>query len=98
MTNLQEEWPQTPCPFGYIGTRPKNARNKAWWYAYEAPNDVGKVICIPCERIISGGINCLKYHLAGIKKHDSNPCLKVTKEEKRFINALLAAAKEKKIE
>lgn len=55
------------------------------------------MICIPCERIISGGINRLKYHLAGIKKHDSNPCLKVTKEEKRFINALLAAAEEKKL-
>jgi len=97
MTNSQEEWPQTPCPSGYIGTRPKNARDKAWRYAYEAPNDVGKVICIPRERIISGGINRLKYHLAGIKKHDSNPCLKVTDEEKRFINALLAAAEEKKL-
>ena len=89
MTNPQEEWPQTPCPSGYIGTRSKNARDKAWRYAYEAPNDVGKMICIQCERIISRGINRLKYHLAGIKKHDSNPCLKVTDEEKRFISALL---------
>jgi hypothetical protein len=97
MTNPQEEWPQTPCPSGYIGTRPKNARDKAWRYAYEAPNDVGKVICIPCEKVISGGINRFKYHLAGIKKHDSTPCLKVTEEEKRFINALLAAAEEKKL-
>ena len=32
-----------------------------------------------------------------MKKHDSNPCLKVTKGKKRFINALLAAAEEKKL-
>ena len=40
MTNPQEEWSQTPCPSRYIGTQPKNARDKAWWYAYETPNDI----------------------------------------------------------
>jgi hypothetical protein len=97
MASSQEVWPLTPCPSGYIGTRPKNARDKTWRYAYEAPDEPGKVICINCERVISGGINRLKYHLAGIRKHDTNPCDKNTEEIKRFVNSILAAGEEKKL-
>ena len=50
MTSSPKEWPQTQCPSRHIGTRPRNVRDKAWWYAYKAPNDVGKVICVPCEK------------------------------------------------
>ena len=56
---------------------------------------LGNLICIRCERVVSRGINCLKYHLAGIKKHDSNTCDKASKEIERFINALLVAGEEK---
>lgn len=95
---MADKWPLTPCPSGYIGTRPKNARDQAWKYAYEAPDEPTKVICIRCEKVISGGIYRFKYHIAGISKHDTNPCESTTEEIKRFANALLAAGEQKKLQ
>ncbi|XP_059063100.1 uncharacterized protein LOC131079406 isoform X2 [Cryptomeria japonica] len=93
----REQWPLDPCSSGYIGTRPRGARDGAWRYAYEGP-DPGSVICIKCEKLLHGDINCLKYHLAGIDRHDATTCLETNEEIKRQMNALLAAGEEKKLQ
>ncbi|XP_057848458.2 uncharacterized protein LOC131058955 [Cryptomeria japonica] len=93
----REQWPLDPCPSGYIGTRPRGARDGAWRYAYEGP-DPGLVICIKCEKILHGGINRLKYHLAGIDTHDARACPETNEEIKRQMNALLVAGEEKKLQ
>lgn len=82
MANSEYNWPLEPHPFGYVGTRPKGARDRAWRYAYEGPNP-GTVICIKCEKIIHGGINRLKYHIASIEKHDARVCRGATDEIKK---------------
>ncbi|XP_057827910.2 uncharacterized protein LOC131039203 [Cryptomeria japonica] len=93
----REQWPLDPCPSGYISTRSRGARDGAWRYAYEEP-DPGSVIYIKCEKILHGGINRLKYHLAGIDRHDARACPETIEEIKRQMNALLAAGLEKKLE
>ncbi|XP_057816558.2 uncharacterized protein LOC131029904 [Cryptomeria japonica] len=91
------DWPLESCPSGYIGTRPKGARDRAWRYAYEGPKP-GTVICIKCEKIVHGGINRLKCHLVGIDRHDARECIGTTPEIKREMNALLSAGEEKKLQ
>ncbi|XP_057865208.1 uncharacterized protein LOC131072922 [Cryptomeria japonica] len=95
MTN--SNWPLEPCPSGYVGTHPKGAGDRAWRYAYEGP-DPGTMICIKCEKILHGGINRLKYHFAGIDKHDARECIGTTDEIKREMNAVLADGEEKKLQ
>lgn len=93
----REQWPLDPCPSGYIGTRPRGDRDGTWRYAYEGP-DPGSAICIKCEKLLHGGINRLKYHLAGIDRHDARACPRTNEEIKRQMNALLAAKEEKKLQ
>ncbi|XP_059072529.1 uncharacterized protein LOC131065074 [Cryptomeria japonica] len=93
----REPWPLDPRPSGYIGTRPRGSRDGAWRYAYEGPN-LGSVICIKCEKILRGGINRLKYHLARIDRHDARACPGTNEEIKRQMNALLVAGEEKKLQ
>lgn len=58
----------------------------------------GLVVCTECKKVHFGGINRLKYHLAGITHHDVEPYLGASKEIKREMNALLAATEEKKLQ
>ena len=84
------------CPFGFIGMRPKGARDFAWKYAFEG-TEYNSVICIKCENKIRGGISRLKYHLVGIQKCDTRVCPETMEEIKREMIALLSAQEEKKL-
>ena len=57
---------------------------------------LGNLICIRCERVVSRGINCLKYHLASIDMHDSRKSQKATEEIKMDVNVILTAREWKK--
>lgn len=84
-------------PAGFVGTCPPGARDPAWKYAYLGPIP-GTIYCIPCKKIYRGGINHLKYHLAGIPQRDAKECPKTTEEIKRHMNAIFSAAEEKKVQ
>lgn len=83
-------------PADFVGKRPPGARDPAWKYAYLGPIP-GTVYCIPCKKVYRGGINRLKYHLAGIPQRDAKECPHTTEEIKRQMNAILSAAEEKKM-
>ena len=84
------------CPSGFIGTRPKGARDFAWKYAFEG-TEYNSVICMKCERQIGERISRLKYHLVGIEKRDTGICDATTEEIKREMIPLLSAQEEKKL-
>lgn len=81
----------------FVGKRPPGARDPAWKYAYLGPYP-GSVFCIKCQNVYRGGINRLKYHLAGISRRDAKACTGTTEEIKRQMNAILAAAEERKLQ
>ncbi|KAL9426401.1 hypothetical protein AB3S75_033225 [Citrus x aurantiifolia] len=50
-------------------------KDKLWEYV--KPLEDGRISCLFCERHFAGGITRVRYHLAGLKGHDIEPCLKV---------------------
>ena len=79
------------------GRKPPGSRDTTWKHGIMGPG-AGTVICTWCMKKHSGGINRLKYHLAGIPCRDAKPCKKCPEEVKREMIALLAALDEKKLE
>lgn len=79
------------------GTRPAGARDATWKYVVRGPVP-GTVVCNECKKTYHGGINRLKYHLAGVTHRDARPCEKGKEEIRREMLALLSVYEVKKKE
>lgn len=67
-----------------------------WEYgALIDPNNLDKVKCILCEKVVSGGIYRLKCHIAHVKGH-VKACKKSTKEDQARVKQSMEHAKKAK--
>ncbi|XP_057861935.1 uncharacterized protein LOC131070430 [Cryptomeria japonica] len=65
-------------------------KDPAWKYTEPFPRQKrGEAKCKFCKTIFHGGINRLKYHLAGIRGHDAEPCTLALPEAIRECQVLL---------
>lgn len=89
--------PNTANASQSVGRKPAGSHDATWKHGIMGPV-AGIVICTWCMKKHSGGINRLKYHLAGIPCRDAKPCKKCPEEFQREMIALLVALDEKKLE
>ncbi|XP_057856565.2 uncharacterized protein LOC131065967 isoform X2 [Cryptomeria japonica] len=65
-------------------SRPPIRKDPAWKYHEDFPGQrKGQTKCIFCKTIFHGGIYRLKYHIAGVRGHDADPCTKAVTEAVR---------------
>jgi hypothetical protein len=61
-----------------------NRKDECWKYTIDFPGrGRNQTKCLFCKVINSGGINRFKYHVAGIRGHDTEPCKDAPPEAKR---------------
>ena len=74
-----------------------NKRDDCWKFTIDFPGRKRtQTKCLFCKTINSGGINRLKYHIAGIRGHDTEPCGAATIEAQRFCYVALEKYEQEK--
>ena len=83
------------------GKKPKlskgNKKDKCWKFTIDFPGRTrNQTKCLFCQNIHSGGINRLKYHIAGIRGHDAEPCRHAPVEAQRICYVALEEYEQEK--